>query len=120
MSEAATQNDVWELLRVRRRAARIAPAIEPGEAWDALQQPVHPVRAQPGYHLLRAALDTGWRIEEPVYLRPRWSDDGPRLYHFILRRPDAPPRLLSVPQSQEVDRFVRDEGLHVSTARHGR
>ncbi len=56
----------------------------------------------------------GWRIEEPVYLRPRWSDAGPRVYHFILRRALlAPPRMVSVPQWPEVDRFVRDEALRL-------
>jgi hypothetical protein len=82
--------------------------------WDHLQQPAHPSQIEPQYRVLLAALDLGWRVEEPVYLRPRWSDAGPRVYHFILRRSRlAPPRLVSVPEGSDVDRFVRDEGLRL-------
>jgi len=83
------------------------------EAWNLLQEPARPT-AEPRYQLLMAALDTGWQVEEPVYLRPQWSDDGPRVYHFILRRAAQPtPRLLTVPASRAIDQFVRDEGLRV-------
>jgi hypothetical protein len=83
------------------------------EAWNLLQEPARPT-AEPRYQLLMAALDTGWQVEEPVYLRPRWTGDGPRVYHFILRRPAQPtPRLLTVPASVAIDQFVCDEGLRV-------
>lgn len=83
------------------------------EAWNLLQEPARPT-AEPRYQLLMAALDTGWQVEEPVYLRPRWSEDGPRVYHFILRRPTQPtPRLLTVPASAAIEQFVCDEGLQV-------
>jgi hypothetical protein len=83
-----------------------------------LQQPAHPSQVEPQFRALLAAIDLGWRIEEPVYLRPRWSEAGPRVYHFILRRALlAPPRMLSVPQGPEVDRFIRDESLRLVVGR---
>ena len=82
--------------------------------WDSLQQPAHPGEIEPRYRLLRSALEAGWHIEEPVYLRPRWSEAGPRVYHFILRLSAfQPPRLLTVPESAEVERFVQQESLRV-------
>ena len=85
--------------------------------WEPLQQPSHPSSVEPQYRVLLAALDLGWQIEEPVYLLPRWSDAGPRVYHFILNRPvRTTPRLITVPQSPAVDAFVRDAGLHLVTA----
>jgi hypothetical protein len=82
--------------------------------WDMLQQPAHPGEVEPRYRLLRSALEAGWQVEEPVYLRPRWGDGGPRVYHFILRlNPYHPPRLLTVPESPEVERFVEQEDLRV-------
>jgi hypothetical protein len=88
------------------------------EKWDYLQQPAHPSQLEPQYRVLLAAIDMGWRVEEPVYLRSRWSDAGPRVYHFILRRSRlAPPRLLSVPQGADVDDFVRAEGLRLVVGR---
>lgn len=90
----------------------------PDEQWSHLQQPAHPSQLEPQFRVLLAALDTGWRVEEPVHLRPRWSADGPRVYHFILRRSRlAPPRLVSVPQSAEVDHFVQAEGLRLVVGR---
>jgi len=92
----------------------LATSLVPDDRWEHLQQPAHPSQIEPQFRSLLAALDMGWRIEEPVYLRPRWSEAGPRVYHFILRRALlAPPRLLSVPEGLEVDRFVRDESLRV-------
>lgn len=91
---------------------------ELSDHWDILQQPVCPSNVGPLYLLLLAALDRGWQVEEPVYLRSRWSDDGPRVYHFILNpippTAGAPPRLISVPEGPEVERFVREAGLSVT------
>ena len=92
----------------------LATKLVPEDRWDNLQQPAHPSEVEPQFRTLLAAIDLGWRIEEPVYLRPRWSETGPRVYHFILRRALlAPPRMLSVPQGPEVDRFVHVESLRL-------
>ena len=90
----------------------------PDDRWENLQQPAHPSQTEPQFRTLLAALDMGWRVEEPVYLRPRWSDVGPRVYHFILRRALlAAPRLVSVPEGPHVDQFVRNEGLRLVAGR---
>ena len=84
-------------------------------SWDVLQQPSRP-RAGPhnSYRLLLAALDVGWRVEEPVYLRPRWCETVPSVYHFILQRlPDDQPNMITVPVGAEVDDLVRLEGWRV-------
>jgi hypothetical protein len=96
----------------------LATSLVPDDRWENLQQPAHPSQIEPQFRSLLAALDMGWRIEEPVYLRPRWSEVGPRVYHFILRRTLlAPPRLLSVPERPEVDRFVQAESLWLVVGR---
>jgi len=98
MSIWVDSNDVWDLLTIRRRAPRSARAAS----------------VEPHYQVLLAALDMGWRIEEPVYLRPSWGDKGLRVYYFILRQADSgEQKLLSVPEGQEVRRFVHDQGLYV-------
>ena len=98
MSLLVDSNDVWDLLTIRRRALRSARAAS----------------VEPHYHLLLAALDMGWRIEEPVYLRPSWSDKGQRVYYFILRQADSgEQKLLSVPEGRAVKRFVYDQVLSV-------
>ena len=118
---------MWDLLTLRRRALRSARAasaacaracpppsgapsgVESDDVWNRLAD------VEPRYRLLLAALDMGWRIEEPVYLRPRWGDEGQRAYYFILRRADSgEQKLLSVPEGQEVKRFVHDQRLSVS------
>jgi len=90
--------------------------IQKEDNWQLLQQPDRPAGGMdPRFQLLLSALDMGWRIEEPVYLRPRWSENGPRVYHFILRRSLLEsPRMISVPASPAVERFVQNEGLQVS------
>jgi hypothetical protein len=83
------------------------------DLWSELQQPAKPNGLGARFRLLLAALDSGWRIEAPVYLRPRWGSGGPRVYHFILYREGDPPRLLTVPEGAEVEAFVRAEGCLV-------
>jgi len=91
---------------------------ELSDHWDTLQQPSCPSNVDPLYLLLLAALDRGWQVQKPVYLRSRWSDGGPRVYHFILNpmspTAGAPPRLISIPEGPEVERFVREAGLSVT------
>jgi hypothetical protein len=48
-----------------------ATNLVPEDRWENLQQPAHPSEVEPQFRMLLAAIDTGWRIEEPVYLRPR-------------------------------------------------
>lgn len=115
--DSVTPRDIWDLLHVRHRWAQPAPVAtysDPDAVWDLLQQPIHPDRIDPRYRQLLSALDTGWQIEEPIYLRPRWSDNRSRVYHFILRRAHHPaPRLMTISESPEMTRWVRDQGLAV-------
>jgi hypothetical protein len=93
--------------------ANFTPASD--DAWNNLQEPARSTQ-EPSAALLRllAALDTGWQVEEPIYLRSRWTDGGLRIYCFILhRQPQEAPRLLTVPVSPAVERFVSNEGLQV-------
>ncbi len=95
----------------------MAHSVPSDARWEPLQQPSHPSPVEPQYRVLLAALDLGWQIEEPIYLLPRWSDAGPRVYHFILNRsPRTTPRLVTVPQGPAVDAFVRDAGLRLATS----
>jgi hypothetical protein len=95
--------------------------LEQAEVWNALQQPAKPATAEPSYLLLLAALDSGWMIEEPVCLRSRWGESGPRVYHFILRRSQKRltqlpgTRLITISAGPEIERFVRDSGLSVTS-----
>ena len=91
--------------------AEPAPVYE--ETWSQLQEPTNSSH-QPSTHLLRllAALDTGWLVEEPVYVRARWGDGGARVYCFILHRAkQESPHLITVPATSAV---VRSEGLRVA------
>ena len=95
----------------------LAKAIVSEELWNQLQQPTRPSEVEPRYRLLLSALDMGWEVEEPVYLRARWGEGSSRVYHFILRHhASAMPRLVTVPEGSEVAHFVRREGLKVSVS----
>lgn len=76
-----------------------------------------PSRAgQPRHHLgeLRAALDDGWQITQPVIARPLWSsvDDRETAFHFVLTR-DRATRLVTVPESRTITKFIRDRSLTI-------
>jgi hypothetical protein len=63
------------------------------------------------YRMLLAALDLGWQVEEPVYLRPRWHEGDQWVYHFILKQKQKDfPRLISARQSPAIDRLILEEG----------
>jgi hypothetical protein len=85
------------------------------DPWNNLQEPARSGRESTAPLLrLLAALDTGWQVEEPIYLRSHWGGSGTRAYFFILhRQPQETPRLITVPANTAVDQFVRNEGLKV-------
>ena len=111
-----TVNPVWNLAQepTWMHATYPEQCFTAEEIWNLVQEPIamHATHPDESYLLMRAALDVGWYIEEPVYLRSRWDDAGAPLYHFILRRgTHEPPKLISAPQAPEVERFVQDHGL---------
>jgi len=67
---------------------------------------------------LLAALDAGWRVEPPVYVRPRWGSDhaGEQMYHFILRR-DTGTTMVSVADDHRIRAFIQEHGLEVNGPR---
>jgi hypothetical protein len=58
----------------------------------------------------------GWRIEPPVYVRPRWRSSlrlkRGNTYHFVLWQGDQV-NLVSVLDCPEIGRFLADNKLSV-------
>ena len=78
------------------------------DRWAVLQN--HPRSSNPDddtFYALLAALDAGWRVEPPVYVRPRWGSEhaGTVMYHFILRR-ETGTTMVSVPTARASARFA--------------
>ena len=70
--------------------------------------------AQEHFRVLLSALDLGWQVEEPIYLRPRWGESGSWVYHFILKWGAAPKRrLVTVRRSPEIEQLIQQEGWQV-------
>jgi len=57
-------------------------------------------------------LAQGWRIESPVYVRPRWHSNKEVAYHFVLWRGNKV-NLVSVPNNPEIQRFVAESNLTI-------
>ena len=58
-----------------------------------------------------AALDGGWKVEPPVYVRGDWSPKrkDAKVLHFVLRRESIRmTTLLSVPNCEAVRRLISD------------
>lgn len=72
-------------------------------------------RARPYLSELRDALAEGWQIVQPIFARPLWSslDDHQTAFHFVLQRERAT-RLMTIPDSNAVARFIRDRALLVN------
>ena len=69
------------------------------------------------YHTLLAALDGGWKVEPPIYVRTDWSmkRQNARVFHFVLRRDSVRmTTLLSVPDCEAVRQLIDDNGWALS------
>ncbi len=69
------------------------------------------------YQMLLAALDDGWKVEAPVYVRNDWrlKHKTANVFHFVLRRDSVRmTTLLSVPDCEAVRRFISDNGWSLS------
>jgi len=69
------------------------------------------------YHTLLTALDAGWRVEPPIYIRADWSlKSRTKVFHFVLRRDSLRmTTLLSVPDCEAVRDLIGENGWAVST-----
>ena len=69
------------------------------------------------YHTLLTALDAGWRVEPPIYVRADWSlKSRTKVYHFVLRRDSLRmTTLLSVPDCEAVRGLIDENDWSVST-----
>ena len=69
------------------------------------------------YHMLLAALDVGWQVEPPVFVRSGWSLNrkDARVFHFVLRRDSIRmTTLFSVPDCEAVRRLIDDNDWALS------
>lgn len=92
----------------------MSEATEPGTDHKATSQ-AHPANPeQDGFYMLLTALDTGWQIKPPVYLRPRWGSNyaGKQMYHFVLQRGPAT-TLISVGDSPRLRAFLDEQQIQV-------
>lgn len=82
--------------------------------WIMLQQPTHTSRGiTASFRSLLAAIDQGWRVEEPVQVLPTAGGDT-WIYYFVLTHPTLSQtcRLL-VPAVAEVERYVEQNQYQV-------
>lgn len=95
------------------------PEAHVEDRWSILNSSriTHADPALARYHTLLAALDEGWRVEPPVYLRADWSlrVKGTRVFHFVLRREALRmTTLLSVPDCDAVRQLINDNDWTIS------
>jgi hypothetical protein len=92
----------------------------PEDRWAMLKnQPRSLNSDEDTFYALLAALDAGWQVEPPVYVRPRWGSDhaGQQMYHFILRR-DTGTTMVSVADGARVRTFVQERDLQVNAPKN--
>ncbi|HZY43641.1 MAG TPA: hypothetical protein VFF70_02735, partial [Anaerolineae bacterium] len=69
------------------------------------------------YYALLAALDAGWEVDAPVYLRADWSlaRKDSMVFHFVLvLRSRRMTTLLSVPEGKAICRLIEENGWTIS------
>jgi hypothetical protein len=101
-------------------AGQPEPTVSAEDRWfilNASRTTTHHDPALARLHLLLVALDGGWRVEPPVYVRSDWSPkrkDG-KVFHFVLRRDSVRmTTLLSVPDCEAVRRLISDNNWALS------
>ena len=93
-----TTEDRWSILNNSRTTTHNDPALT-------------------RYHMLLAALDGGWKVEPPIYVRSDWSLKRKdfKVFHFVLRRESIRmTTLLSVPDGEAVRRLISDNDWSLS------
>ncbi len=90
------------------------PAVSAEDRWSILNNSRTTTHYDPAlarYYMLLAALDGGWNVEPPVYVRGDWSPKrkDAKVLHFVLRRESIRmTTLLSVPDCEAVRRLISD------------
>jgi len=96
--ESTVTEDRWSILNNNRTTTHNDPALA-------------------RYHMLLAALDGGWNVEPPVYVRSDWSlrRKNDKVFHFVLRRDSIRmTTLLSVPDCEAIRGLISDNGWALS------
>ena len=85
---------------------------------DGIRQPLFlaPIPDE-HYKVLINAMNFGWMVKEPVYLRPQQNNGGPWFYHFALKR-DIDDQLLfiSLRLSPKIERIVSEMGWQINSS----
>jgi hypothetical protein len=83
--------------------------------WDYLQQPSCFLgSSEETYRMLLAALDLGWQVVEPVFLRPQWGEGDQWVFHFVLKQNlMSQACLITTRYSPDIERLVFEEGWQV-------
>jgi hypothetical protein len=95
--------------RIRALRAELTRVVREGNDEDGMTTHIDPALAR--YHMLLAALDSGWKVEPPIYVRSDWNlkRKDARAFHFVLRRDSIRmTTLLSVPDCEAVRRLISD------------
>ncbi len=116
--QLAPTNGPRQSARARQKPAEpTTDAIEAIAATPATPKPAHKSGSQ-RFSELREALADGWEIVQPIFARPLWkaADDSLTAFNFVLRREQST-RLLTVPSSRSVERFIETRQLQVDYRR---
>ena len=95
------------------------PGLAVEDRWSILNnnRVTHNDPALSRYHTLVDALDGGWQVEPPIYVRNDWSlkRKDSKVFHFVLRRNSMRmTTLLSVPDCEVVRRLIAENGWALS------
>lgn len=96
------------------------PPVHAEDRWSILNNSrttSHNDPALARLHMLLAALDGGWKVESPIYVRNDWSlsRKDTKVFHFVLRRDSIRmTTLLSVPDCEAVRQLIGDNGWTLS------
>jgi len=95
------------------------PGLAVEDRWSILNnnRVTHNDPALSRYHILLDALDGGWQVEPPIYVRNDWSlqRKDTKVFHFVLRRNSMRmTTLLSVPDCEVVRRLIAENGWALS------
>ena len=104
------------LAGTKRELAMATYRAETVKAAGVRQKELRPPHSS--YAHLTTMLAQGWRLEPPVYIRPRWRSrlraGEENIYHFVLWHGNRV-NLVSVPDCPQVQQFLADNNLAVDS-----